>query len=171
MRKNDAHGCGSCSSGARRGAARAHSPAVGRVPVDGLQDERAARVHSEGDKQNSKIISPHRVPPHGDPEPEPKPASSGKNTSRTRTDRLKSGSRAGASASAHERPAPKGSRVTVLRAQRANTSSDAKVAQRLRNIRKSSQRKPKSRQSGTGRAGAGAVSRGRGVRRGATNCG
>lgn len=32
------------------------------VPVDGLQDERPAHVHFEGNKQNSKIISPHRVP-------------------------------------------------------------------------------------------------------------
>lgn len=36
------------------------------VPVDGLQDERPAQVHFEGNKQNSKIISPHRVP-HGEP--------------------------------------------------------------------------------------------------------
>ena len=36
------------------------------VPVDGLQDERPAQVHFEGNKQNSEIISPHRVP-HGEP--------------------------------------------------------------------------------------------------------
>lgn len=42
-----------------------HVPAVGRVPVDGLQDERAAQVQSEGHEQNSKIISPRTIP-HGE---------------------------------------------------------------------------------------------------------
>lgn len=36
------------------------------VPVDGLQDECPAQVHFEGNKKNSKIISPHRIP-HGEP--------------------------------------------------------------------------------------------------------
>lgn len=47
-----------------RGCVQRDSLGVGGVPVDGLQDERAAQVQFEGDKQNSNRISPQRLP-HG----------------------------------------------------------------------------------------------------------